>query len=450
MLSRDAYHIKNGKTLRIEELILEKKFYITLRKSKKGLTVEKTPKSLRLQIGLFGRTNVGKSSFLNMLTGQDVAITSATPGTTTDIVEKAMELLPIGPVMFLDTAGLDDTTELGAKRVKRSRAIYKRADVAVLITGADADETDLAIAQEIHEAKLPLITVFNKIDLEKPSSELIATYEKLGKVVEVSSVEQEHQDRYLRRFKAELIAVVPDEYVRPQPLLGDLLRPGGHVVFIVPIDLQAPKGRLILPQVQAIRDVLDSDAIVSVVKEREYPWLLENLKQDPDLVVCDSQVVQKMVADTPSHIKVTTFSILFARFKGELDDLVEGAAALANLDDGDKVLVAESCSHHAMEDDIGRVKIPRWIRQFVGGDVKIDHYAGRDFPENLTDYKVVVHCGSCMLTRKEMLSRIEACEAAGVPITNYGLTISYVQGVFKRILSPFPSALALYEERGGV
>ena len=408
--------------------------------------MEKTPKSLRLQIGLFGRTNVGKSSFLNMLTGQDVAITSATPGTTTDVVEKAMELLPIGPVMFLDTAGLDDTTELGKERVKRSRAIFNRADIALLITGADATEVDLSIAREISEAKLHLITVFNKSDIEAPSDSLIAQYEKLCKVVVLSSTQKEQQDTYLRAFKEQLVATVPTEFIRQKPLIGDLLPAGGHVIFIVPIDLQAPKGRLILPQVQAIRDVLDSDAIVTVVKEREFAWFLQNLKKDPDLVVCDSQVVQKMVADTPEHIKVTTFSILFARFKGELLDLVRGAAALASLDDGDKILIAESCTHRAMEDDIGRVKIPRWIKQYVGGDIEIEHYSGRDFPDNLSDYKVVVHCGSCMLTAQEMHKRIEACDKVGVPITNYGLTISYVQGVFRRILSPFPDAELLYDE----
>ncbi len=407
--------------------------------------MEKAPKSLRLQIGIFGRTNVGKSSFLNMITGQDVAITSATPGTTTDVVEKAMELLPIGPIMFLDTAGTDDTTELATKRIERTEKIYKRADVVLLITEAEGSIFEENIIKSAQKEKLPLITIINKSDLKKVSEKRKKELVKHGPLIEVSSISGD-REKSLTLFKEALVKVMPEEFLRPQPLIGDLLPAGGHVIFIVPIDLQAPKGRLILPQVQAIRDVLDNDAIVSVVKEREYRWFLENLKREPDLVVCDSQVVQKMVADTPTHIKVTTFSTLFARFKGELLELVRGVAAIALLDEGDKILIAESCSHHAMEDDIGRVKIPRWLRQYVGADLQIDTYAGRDYPQNLSDYKVIIHCGSCMLTRREMLMRIAVAKEQYTPITNYGLTISFVQGVFKRILSPFPAALALYED----
>lgn len=406
--------------------------------------MQTTPKSLRLQIGIFGRTNVGKSSFLNMVSGQDVAITSATPGTTTDVVEKVMELLPIGPVVFLDTAGTDDETELGALRVQRTEKIYRRADVAVLVTESEIGEYEEQIIAEASKVELPLITVFNKSDISTPDEALVTRMKTYGPVISVSSTASV-RDPHFTAFKNALISVVPEEFIKPQPLIGDLLPSGGHAVFIVPIDLQAPKGRLILPQVQAIRDILDADATVSVVKEREYRFFLENLKRAPDLVVCDSQVVQKAVADTPPNVKITTFSTLFARFKGELLELVRGVAALASLNTGDKVLIAESCSHHAMEDDIGRVKIPRWVRQYAGADIEIDHYAGRDYPENLSDYKVVIHCGSCMLTRREMLMRIDMAKGTFTPITNYGLTISFVQGVFKRILSPFPAALELYE-----
>lgn len=406
--------------------------------------MQTTPKSLRLQIGIFGRTNVGKSSFLNMVSGQDVAITSATPGTTTDVVEKVMELLPIGPVVFLDTAGTDDETELGALRVQRTEKVYRRADVAVLVTESEIGEFEEQIIAEAARVELPLITVFNKSDIATPDESLVERMKTYGPVISVSSVASSREPHFTA-FKNALISVVPEEFIKPQPLIGDLLPSGGHAVFIVPIDLQAPKGRLILPQVQAIRDILDADATVSVVKEREYRFFLENLKRAPDLVVCDSQVVQKAVADTPPNVKITTFSTLFARFKGELLELVRGVAAVASLDSGDRVLIAESCSHHAMEDDIGRVKIPRWIRQYAGADIQIDHYAGRDYPENLSDYKVVIHCGSCMLTRREMLMRIDMAKGSYTPITNYGLTISFVQGVFKRILSPFPAALELYE-----
>lgn len=406
--------------------------------------MQTTPKSLRLQIGIFGRTNVGKSSFLNMVSGQDVAITSATPGTTTDVVEKVMELLPIGPVVFLDTAGTDDETELGALRIQRTEKVYRRADVAVLVAESEIGEYEEQIIAEAAKIELPLITVFNKSDIATPDASLVERMKAYGPVISVSSVASAREPHFTA-FKNALISVVPEEFIKPQPLIGDLLPSGGHAVFIVPIDLQAPKGRLILPQVQAIRDILDADATVSVVKEREYRFFLENLKRAPDLVVCDSQVVQKAVADTPPNVKITTFSTLFARFKGELLELVRGVAAVASLEPGDRVLIAESCSHHAMEDDIGRVKIPRWIRQYAGADIEIDHYAGRDYPQNLSDYKVVIHCGSCMLTRREMLMRIDMAKGTFTPITNYGLTISFVQGVFKRILSPFPAALELYE-----
>ena len=406
--------------------------------------MEKTPKSLRLQIGIFGRTNVGKSSFLNMVSGQDVAITSSTPGTTTDVVEKVMELLPIGPVVFLDTAGTDDETELGTLRLERTQKIYRRADVAVIVTDGTIGEYENQIIEECKKVSLPLIIVFNKIDTYTPDRDVIEGAKKVGKVIEVSSISN-NRDEYFKRFKNALVSVVPEDFIRPQPLIGDLLPSGGHAIFIVPIDLQAPKGRLILPQVQAIRDSLDADAVVSVVKEREYRYFLENLKRKPDLVVCDSQVVQKAVADTPPDIKITTFSTLFARFKGELLELVKGVAALASLKEGDKILISEACSHHAMEDDIGTVKIPRWIRQYAGVDINIDHYSGRDYPSDLKQYKAIVHCGSCMLTRREMLMRIDAAKGEYTPITNYGLTISFVQGVFKRILSPFPAALELYE-----
>ncbi len=406
--------------------------------------METTPKSLRLQIGIFGRTNVGKSSFLNMVSGQDVAITSPTAGTTTDVVEKVMELLPIGPVVFLDTAGTDDLSELGALRVQRTEKVYRRAEVAVLVAESEIGPWEEQIIEEVKKVNLPLITVFNKCDIQEPSAETIERMKSCGPVISVSAT-AEQREAYVQMFKNALIAVVPEEFLVPQPLIGDLLPSGGHAVFVVPIDLQAPKGRLILPQVQAIRDILDADAIVSVVKEREYRFFLDTLKRMPDLVVCDSQVVQKVVADTPDSVKLTTFSTLFARFKGELLELVRGVAALASLKSGDRVLIAESCSHHSMEDDIGRVKIPRWVKQYAGADIQIDHYAGRDYPQNLTEYKVIIHCGSCMLTRREMLMRIDAAKGSFIPITNYGLTISFVQGVFKRVLSPFPAALALYE-----
>ena len=366
--------------------------------------MQTTPKSLRLQIGLVGRTNVGKSSFLNYIAGQDVAVTSPVPGTTTDVVEKAMELLPIGPVTFLDTAGLDDRSELAERRLQKTTAALVRADIVVLLTEPNQwGEFEVRVVAEAALRKQPVIVVVNKTDLPslgKPGTTFFQGLETCTGWLECSCLAVAQRERVVCRFKELLLKASPDDYVNLPALVADLLPPGGLMVMVVPIDLQAPKGRLILPQVQAIRDVLDGDAAALVVKEREYAAHLGRLNQPPDLVVCDSQVVLKMVADTPKDVKCTTFSILFARYKGDLQSLARGAAMIDRLRAGDRVLVAESCSHHALEDDIGRVKIPRWLRQYTGLDVQIDVSAGRDFPQDLTGYKLVVHCGSCMLTRR--------------------------------------------------
>jgi [FeFe] hydrogenase H-cluster maturation GTPase HydF len=409
--------------------------------------MRKTPKSLRLQIGLFGRTNVGKSSFLNLVAGQDVAITSPLAGTTTDVVEKSMELLPLGPVLFLDTAGLDDTSVLGELRLKKTRKILDRSDVIVLLVEPNQwTEYEDRTLEEAQKREIPVIPVVSKVDLRNPQEDFIeGIRKKTGRVLLCSSIDFARRDTTVDAFKKYLIEVCPEEFLKPPPLIGDLLPAGGLAVLIVPIDLQAPKGRLILPQVQTIREALDYDTSVYVVKEREYAHALNNLKTPPDIVVCDSQVVLKMVADTPEAVKCTTFSILFSRNKGDLVEMVRGAAVIETLRPNDKVLIAEACSHHAIEDDIGRVKIPRWLRQYVGGDLQIDVYSGHDYPDNLKEYKLIVHCGGCMLTRREMLSRIHRAKEEKVPITNYGLCISFSQGVIKRVLSPFPAALDAFQ-----
>lgn len=397
--------------------------------------METTPKSLRLHIALFGRTNVGKSSFLNLIAGQEVSIVSEQPGTTTDVVEKTMELPPIGPVVFIDTAGLDDTTALGGKRIEKTGKVFDRADVILLICEGDQfGEFEKAVCDKA--GKTPVIKIANKSDLVRATC---------MSPLQCNSTDLSSREKVLSQLKARLLDVCPEEFIQPPPLVGDLVKPGGIAVLIVPIDLQAPKGRLILPQVSTIRDALDNDAAALVVKEREYAHMLNQLKSPPDLVICDSQVVLKMIGDTPDSVPCTTFSILFARLKGDLPKLAAGAAAIDRLKDGDKVLIAESCSHHAAEDDIGRVKIPRWLRQYSGCELQIDLCAGRDFPDNLSEYSLVVQCGGCMHNRREILSRIEKCEAAGVPVTNYGLCISQTQGVLKRVLSPFPAALDAFE-----
>jgi [FeFe] hydrogenase H-cluster maturation GTPase HydF len=410
--------------------------------------MQTTPKSLRLQIGLFGRTNVGKSSLLNMIAGQDIAITSSIPGTTTDIVEKSMELLPIGPVVFLDTAGIDDVSELSDARLKKTAAAYDRADVFVLVTepGKWGDYENLII-NEAQSRKTPLVVIVNKIDLKSVSESFLDLIKKYcPNVLIFSSIGSSKRDIYVNEFKRTIMEVIPEEMLEPPTLVGDLLKPGGLAVLIVPIDLQAPKGRLILPQVQTIRDALDNDASTLVVKEREFSYMLTQFKSKPDIVICDSQIVMKMIADTPNDIPCTTFSILFSRYKGDLVEEARGAAAIESLKKGDKVLIAEACSHHAAEDDIGRVKIPRWLRQYAGVDLQIDVYSGRDYPDKLQDYKLAIHCGACMLTRREKLIRIQRAKQAGVPITNYGLAISFSQGVLERVLAPFPAALDAFRD----
>ena len=409
--------------------------------------MESTPKSLRLQIALFGRTNVGKSSLLNMFADQDIAIVSEMPGTTTDVVEKPLELLPIGPVVFLDTPGLDDTSELGEKRIERSKRILSRADIAIIVTEPNKwTDSEIALLNSIKDKNIPAIIVINKSDLGKSSPEFIETFKKDGiDALEVSSFDAENRDNYVKQLKSAIAKLLPKaEQSQNVSILGDLVpNAGGLVIFITPIDLQAPKGRLILPQVQAIRDSLDNDLIVMVVKEREYPDALRMLNKKPDLVVCDSQVVYKMVADTPDDVPCTTFSILFSRLKGDFAEEVRGAAEIDNIEEGDKILIAEACSHHSLEDDIGKVKIPRWLRQYLGFDVQIDFCNGRDYPQNLSEYKLIIHCGACMITRTEKLNRIDAAKQVNVPITNYGMTISMIQGVLKRVLSPFPEILEM-------
>ncbi len=405
--------------------------------------MQKTPKSLRLQIGLFGRTNVGKSSFLNMVANQDVSITSETPGTTTDVVEKSMELLPIGPVTFLDTGGIDDFSELSKKRLQRTMKVIDRAEVSVIIIEPNKfTEYEEKVADELKKAEIPFIIAVNKIDSEKPGEQFIEALSKYSKrIVLCSAIDKLNRDDYVNEFKNYLLEILPKEYSSPPPLIRDLLPKQGLAIMLIPIDKEAPKGRLILPQVQTIRDILDGGGISIMVKESEYEKTLNSLSVKPDLVVCDSQVVDFMVENTSPNVACTTFSILFSRYKGELTEQVKGAAALTKLKRGDKILIAEACSHHPNEEDIGRVKIPRWLKNFTGFEPKIDVFAGRDYPDNLNEYKAVIHCGGCMLTRNEMLVRLRKAKLAEVPITNYGVAISLFQGILDRVIEPFPEAL---------
>ena len=411
--------------------------------------MDTTPKGNRLHIALFGRTNVGKSTLLNLLVGQDIAITSPVAGTTTDVVEKAAELLPLGPVLFLDTAGLDDTSALADLRIRKTEKIFDRADIILIVTEAGHwSEYEETVREKSISKKIPYLIVVNKIDMIPPNPDFLNLLKTKGdRLVALSAVATDDRDKAMASVMRHFLEMAPDDVIRTPSLIGDLLPPGGLAVLVVPIDLQAPKGRLILPQVQTIRDALDNDAAALIVKERELAAALDYLKRPPDLVVCDSQAILKVSADTPKEIPCTTFSILFARQKGDLVAAAEGVTVLDNLQPGDKILIAESCAHHPLQDDIGRVKIPRWLRQYLGMDIRIDTFAGRDYPDNLHQYKAVIHCGGCMLTRREMLNRIQRAREAQVAITNYGITISFLQGVARRVLSPFPSALLAYDRK---
>jgi [FeFe] hydrogenase H-cluster maturation GTPase HydF len=404
--------------------------------------MQAAPKGLRLHIGLFGRRNVGKSSLLNALTRQQVAIVSPVAGTTTDPVEKPMELLPLGPVLFIDTAGIDDEGALGELRVQKTRQVLDRTDVGIVVAEAGrwgAFEEDLL--RELQGRNLPVLVAFNKSDTGAPDAALLgALSARKCRPVQTSAV----TGTGIADLRQALLESAPAEFINSPALVGDLVGPGELAVLVVPIDKEAPKGRLILPQVQAIRDLLDSDAYCLVVKERELRSALDKLKAPPRLVVTDSQAFLKVAADTPRSVPLTSFSILMSRFKGDLNTQVQGAMAIDRLRAGDRVLVAEACSHHPIGEDIGRVKIPRWLTQYVGGRLDFDHVQGHDFPSDLAPYRLLIHCGACMWNRQEMLNRLWQCQKAGVPATNYGLTIAYSLGIFERALEPFPAALDIY------
>jgi len=403
-----------------------------------------TPKGYRLHIGIFGRRNVGKSSLLNALTRQQVSIVSEVAGTTTDPVEKPMELLPIGPVLFIDTAGIDDVGALGEMRVQRTQQVFDRTDVGIVVAeGGQWGPFEDRLLGALAERRIPVIVVFNKTDIAGPDAGVVAKLRE-KKVPHVRTVASRGEG--VLDLREALVRAAPEEFINAPSIAGDLVPAGELAVLVVPIDLEAPKGRLILPQVQTIRDLLDVDAYCMVVKERELRDALDRLRRPPALVVTDSQGFLKVAGDTPPDVPLTSFSILFARYKGDLCECVRGAMAIEDLRPGDRVLIAEACSHHPIGEDIGRVKIPRWLSQYVGGRLEFTTVQGHDFPEDVSGYKLVVHCGACMWNRREMLSRILRCRRAGVPITNYGVTIAYSLGIFERALGPFPAAMETYRE----
>ena len=399
-----------------------------------------TPRSIRPHISIFGRRNVGKSSLINAITDQNIALVSDTAGTTTDPVYKNMELLPFGPVVLIDTAGLDDTGKLGQLRIEASQKILKRTDLALVVLeprqNLSHDEKELLDLLKL--GRTPFLMIINKCETKEISGTFIDELKNYGnKIIKISAkcnigieeLRSRHIQSMLKDFDTGTI-------------LSDLVKPGQTIVLVVPIDLAAPKGRLILPQVQTIRELLDTDCIAVVVKERELRAAIENMKQLPALVVTDSQAFLKVAGDVPRGVDFTSFSVLFARYKGDLKTYLEAIRALKQIKKNAKILIAESCTHHQLADDIGKVKIPRWLRQVYGGGLEFTFCQGINFPENLSEFDLVVQCGGCMTNRKAILSRIEICQNAKVPITNYGILIAHLHGVLDEAIKPFGLSLS--------
>ena len=405
--------------------------------------MKETPRGLRTQIGIFGRRNTGKSSLLNAICKQEVSIVADYAGTTTDPVEKAMELLPLGPVLFIDTAGVDDTGQIGELRTEKTKKIFSRTDFALIVSEPDKwTDFEEKLVEIFSQKNTPCIVIFNKIDtielnqsisrgLEQRKIPFISVSAKTGKNI--------------KELKEHIAKLAPEPLANKNILSG-ILNPGEFAVLVVPIDLEAPKGRLILPQVQTIREILDNDSCCIIVKERELKFALESLKNPPALVITDSQAFLKVSADVPENIPLTSFSILMARQKGDLEEFVKGATSISKLKSGDKILIAEACTHHPIGEDIGRIKIPRWLTQYTGKKLEFIHVQGHDFPENLSEFKLIIHCGACTLNRKHVQSRINKASQSSIPITNYGILIAHLMGILKRSIRSFPEMQNLLSE----
>ena len=403
-----------------------------------------TPSAERVHIGIFGKRNAGKSSIINAITDQSLAIVSDVKGTTTDPVSKAMELLPLGPVMIIDTPGLDDVGELGKMRIQKSYQVLNKTDIGILVVDGTLGTTpeDEALINRFKEKNIPYIVVMNKLDLVKEEQNI--SQEEMSKspnTIWVSSTTKEN----IYDLKEMIAAQAPTDEPKFK-IVADLLNPSDFVVLVVPIDKAAPKGRLILPQQQTIRDILEADATAIVVKEYELRETLENLGKKPKLVITDSQVFSKVSADTPKDILLTSFSILFARYKGDLEETVKGVRALETLEDNDTILISEGCTHHRQCDDIGRVKIPRWVMQHTGKELNFEFTSGTEFPYDLSKYKMIIHCGGCTLNEREMKYRVKCAKDQNIPFTNYGILIAYIQGILKRTVEPFPYISHLLED----
>lgn len=395
--------------------------------------MNQTPSANRTHIGIFGKRNAGKSSLINAITGQNYAIVSDVLGTTTDPVLKSMELLPLGPVVIIDTPGLDDEGELGALRIQKAYQILNKTDIAVLVIDASSGVTkeDSEILKRIHEKEIPCVIVVNKSDIYPNCNLEDLPLPDSDSAILVSSKTGEH----IHELKELLAQQAPQDTIQ-KSIVADLLNPLDFVVLVVPIDSAAPKGRLILPQQQTIRDILEAKATAIVVQETELAETLNSLGKKPKMVITDSQVFKKVSAVTPDDILLTSFSILFARYKGNLKTLVNGASALDSLENGDRILISEGCTHHRQCDDIGTVKLPNWIRSYTKKEIEFEFTSGTEFPLDLSSYKMIVHCGGCMLNEREMKYRLKCAEDAKIPITNYGTCIAYINGILNRSLEP--------------
>jgi [FeFe] hydrogenase H-cluster maturation GTPase HydF len=398
-----------------------------------------TPKGFRLHIGLFGRRNVGKSMLLNAITRQQVSIVSRQPGTTTDPVEKPMELPPLGPVLFIDTAGIDDAGALGQVRVDKTRQAFDRTDLGLIVSDGTWGQFEETILLELKKRSIPAIAVFNKSDVQPPLPQTLKSL--AGRQISCIQTAAFSGDG-IDALRQALLDQAPANFIDNPVIAADLVGPGDVVILVIPIDKEAPKGRIILPQAQTLRDLLDHRILCMVTPQMELAAALARLKSPPSLVVTDSQIFEQVAALIPPQVKMTGFSVLYSRLKGDLTTQALGTLAVEDLKPGDRVLVAEACTHHPIEDDIGRVKIPNWLNRHVGGALLFTTMQGQDFPDDLASYKLVIHCGACMWNRRQMLNRILQCRQTGVPITNYGLLIAYTGGLFERVLEPFPEVLA--------
>ena len=410
------------------------------------MNMNQTPMSERVHIGFFGKRNAGKSSVMNAVTGQDLAVVSEVKGTTTDPVYKSMELLPLGPVVMMDTPGIDDEGELGGLRVRKSCQVLNKTDAAVLVidgqTGASGE--DAALLRRIRKKNIPYTVVLNKQDLA-PEGVLNQAAGILDIPAEQILAVSAAAGTGITELKERIAAIAKQEEPKLR-IVGDMISPSDFIILVVPIDSAAPKGRLILPQQQTIRDILEADAVSIVIKENRVKETIESLGKKPRLVITDSQAFEKVAADTPEDILLTSFSILFARYKGNVQTAVAGVTALDKLQDGDKILISEGCTHHRQCDDIGTVKIPRWIREYTGKDIRFETSSGTQFPDELGEYRLIVHCGGCMLNEREMKYRLSCAADQGVPMTNYGILIAYIKGILERSVELFPEIHRLLDK----